>query len=261
MLFLIKQKNSNEIGGQIGYHKKLLEWQFGVTNLKSLNKLHESVFGYDNFYIYLVIGELYHRRRIPIISDEHRLKIAKTSYESAYFLAMENKFSYLEPSSTFKNSKPIPNNSKDLPLFYFERLINNMVDCYLNIHHVNEESIFIEKAFKIIENEKIRHNTPFYNLLKSKLFTRQQEYKMAYDACQFGLKKINLNATFNTELYKTTSDIKGQLLANLAYALHKNWVENKKFIGNKTLQSIKDIYQEAYSLSKQNWIKNKISEL
>lgn len=257
-------KNSIDVGGQIGYHKKLLEWQFGITNLKSLNKLHESVFSYANFYIYLVIGELYHRRKeIPLISDEYRLKIAKNNYESAYLLALEDKFSYLETSSTLNTIEANQSNINYLRLFYFERLINNMVDTYLHIHHINGESIFIGKAFKIIENRNIKKNIPFYNLLKSKLFTREQEYKMAYESCQIGLIEINHLIPFNTEMsmYKTWVNIEGHLLANLAYALHKNLIENKKPIEKETLSSVKRIYQEAYKLFRQNWIKNKINEL
>lgn len=257
-------KDSFDIGGQIGYQKKLLEWQFGITNLKSLNKLHESVFGHTNFYIYLVIGELYHRRKeIPLISDEYRLKIAKNNYESAYLLALENKFSYLETSSTHNIIEAKQNNTSYLQLFYFERLINNMVDTYLHMHHINGESIFIGKAFKIIENRNIKKNIPLYNLLKSKLFTREQEYKMAYESCQTGLIEINDSIPFNTEMsiYKTWSNIEGHLLANLGYALHKNLIENKKPIEKETLFSVKKIYQEAYKLFRQNWIKNKINEL
>lgn len=260
-----KTKNFSDIGEEIGYYKKLLGWQFGVTNLKSLNKLHKNTFGYGNFYIYLTIGELYHRRReVPfIIGDEYRLKIVKNNYESAYLLALENEFSYIGTSSTFNGIKAIQNNNKNLRSFYLERLINNMVDLYLHMHYINGESIYIGKAFKIIENRDFKKNTPFYNLLKSKLFTREQEYKMAYDACKNGLKFINYKTPFNTELsiYKSWSNIKGHLLANLAYALHKNLDENKKPIENESISSIKMTYEEAYKLCKLNWVLYKIKEL
>jgi hypothetical protein len=246
-----------DAGKLIGDLKHYLFLQFGIAKLKSLNKMHKSQLGYGCFYIYLVLGEIFQRKKILFADDEDRYNKAKSNYGDAVHLGIMNLFSHLEAS--YNEGATI--DTTTLQSNFFERLINNIVDCYLGLHVMSESEIFIERSLRAINNSRISVNKPFYYLQLSKIQTRQKKYILAYNTCEKGLQTLRQGFKFNFEIFKKPQGIRGALYANLAYALHKNWKENNTLIGNKTLKDILELYQRAITVYPRKWIYKSLDQI
>jgi tetratricopeptide (TPR) repeat protein len=237
--------------------KNCLNVQFGLSKIKALNRRHELLFGYGNFHILLLLGELYHRTNLRGIEIDTRYWTAKGYYEKALELAETNKDIYLESKYNLLITHEI--DAKQIRSNFIKRLSNNMIDCYLYLHSTVEADYLIERSYTIAESNAVFRDKPFFYLLISKILTRQKEYTKAYKACQQGLNLLKKGAAFNPEIFNSLEELEGALLANLAYALEKNWKDCGIVFPSKPLSSIPGIYRRALKLYPLNWISKKVT--